>query len=309
MELVKNFKVEKILNQDQVAHSIVLLGTCPHTDGALNSGEEASGDRVQSILILKKTAFSQETVSQIAWDRIETIQSNDIYHILLGWLHSSRVDADVKIDLISPATATHIRKYSQQTLKVVSETPELYRSIVKPYIDSFPPERTSWVDNILSYKSEAEKILYEDDDWIIVPDFKWNLQDVETLYLQAITRRSDLKSLRDIRPTHLAMLKQIRRAAYSVVKRWGIEQGGLRLYVHYQPSYYHFHVHIVQVNYIGFSGTSIGQAHLLDDVISLLEVDGAQSPSIFERMTLTYTLGQLHGLYDSMTHASAQEEL
>ncbi|KAG8756866.1 hypothetical protein FRC14_002573 [Serendipita sp. 396] len=309
MELVKNFKVEKILNQDQVAHSIALLGTCPQNSRARDSKEDASTNQIQSILILKKTAFSQDTVSQIGWDRLETIQSNDIYHVLLGWLHSSRVDADVKIDLISPATETHIRKYSQQKLKIVKETPELYQSIVKPYITSFSPERTSWVDNILSYKSEAEKILYEDDDWVIIPDFKWNLQDVNTLYLQAITRRRDVKSLRDIRPSHLAMLRQVRRQAYLIVKRWRIEQGGLRLYVHYQPSYYHFHVHIVQVNYTGFSGTSVGQAHLLDDIISLLEVDSDRSPSIFERMTLTYTLGQLHGLYDSMTSADIQEEV
>jgi hypothetical protein len=65
----------------------------------------------------------------------------------------------------------------------------------------------------------------------------------------------------------------------------------------------HFHVHVVQVNYTGFPGTSVGQAHLLDDIISLLEIHGEQKPEIFERLTLSYTLGQFHGLYDSMTSA------
>ena len=32
----------------------------------------------------------------------------------------------------------------------------------------------------------------------------------------------------------------------------------------------HFHVHIVQVNYIGFAGMNAGQAHLLDDIITLV---------------------------------------
>lgn len=176
------------------------------------------------------------------------------------------------------------------------------------------------MDNILSYKTEVEKIIYENDDFIILPDFKWDLKDVSTLYLQAIVRDKSIRSLRDIRYTHLQMLKEIRRQAHIAVERWGIERGGLRLYVHYQPSYCsfllspiglpflnaladHFHVHIVQVNYTGFSGTSVGQAHLLDDIISMLEVHGEQTPGIFEKLTLSYTLGQFHGLYDSMTEA------
>ena len=32
----------------------------------------------------------------------------------------------------------------------------------------------------------------------------------------------------------------------------------------------HFHVHIVNANYVGLPGMSAGQAHLLDDVISLV---------------------------------------
>jgi len=56
---------------------------------------------------------------------------------------------------------------------------------------------------------------------------------------------------------------------------------------------------------------NVGQAHLLDDIISLLEVEGPRETgqSVFERMTLSYTLGHLHGLYDSMIEATAGEEL
>lgn len=66
----------------------------------------------------------------------------------------------------------------------------------------------------------------------------------------------------------------------------------------------HFHVHIVQVNYSGFPGISVGQAHLLDDIISLLELHGNQTPGIFEKLTLSYTLGEFHGLYDRMVEAT-----
>ena len=34
----------------------------------------------------------------------------------------------------------------------------------------------------------------------------------------------------------------------------------------------HFHVHIVNANYTGLPGQSVGQAHLLDDIISLVRI-------------------------------------
>ena len=86
----------------------------------------------------------------------------------------------------------------------------------------------------------------------------------------------------------------------------------------------HFHIHIVNVNYHGLPGMSAGQAHLLDDIISLvswsgplcstfltllpqLECDADNGPSILQRMTLTYSLGEQHGLYEPMK--AAQQEL
>lgn len=100
------------------------------------------------------------------------------------------------------------------------------------------PDLLSRVYNILSHEKESEKILFENSDFLILPDFKWDLIDLNTLYLQAIPFDKSIKSLRDIRGSHLAMLKDIRREAGSIVKaKWGIDDGGLRLYVHYQPSY------------------------------------------------------------------------
>ena len=34
----------------------------------------------------------------------------------------------------------------------------------------------------------------------------------------------------------------------------------------------HFHVHIVNVNFTGLPGQSVGHAHLLDDIISLVRI-------------------------------------
>ena len=40
----------------------------------------------------------------------------------------------------------------------------------------------------------------------------------------------------------------------------------------------HFHVHIVNASYYGTMGSTVGQAHLLDDIISLVCVLSFRAP-------------------------------
>lgn len=98
------------------------------------------------------------------------------------------------------------------------------------------------VEDIFAGKSEADKVLHKDSSptlgYLLLPDMKWDLTTVSTLYLLAIAVSRDIKSLRDLRKEHLPMLRSIRREACRVVhEKWGLEAGSLRFYVHYQPSY------------------------------------------------------------------------
>lgn len=148
---------------------------------------------------------------------------------------------------------------------MVHETPALYERIVKPYIDSFSASRTQWrvitishpliankrhrrVDDILSGKSEQNKVLFSCPEFLILPDMKWDLVTVSTLYLVAIAHnhaRVDynakpikIRSMRDLRRVDIPWLKKIRREATRIVQeKWGLCAGGIRCYIHYQPSY------------------------------------------------------------------------
>lgn len=96
--------------------------------------------------------------------------------------------------------------------------------------------------DILSGKSEADKVLYKDpspeEGYVMLPDMKWDLITVSSLYLMAIALSRNIRSLRDLRKQHLPMLRSIRREATRIVKeRWGLGEGSIRLFVHYQPSY------------------------------------------------------------------------
>ena len=67
---------------------------------------------------------------------------------------------------------------------------------------------------------------------------KWDLANIASLYLVALTLLPNIKSLRDLNRSHLPLLRAIQREATNVVKnRWGLEGTELRLFVHYQPSY------------------------------------------------------------------------
>ncbi len=73
---------------------------------------------------------------------------------------------------------------------------------------------------------------------MILPDMKWDLKTISSLYLLAITQDRSIRSLRDIRKCHLPLLNDIYNEAERVVQqRWGLGKGSLRMFVHYQPSY------------------------------------------------------------------------
>ncbi|KAH8117217.1 scavenger mRNA decapping enzyme [Phellopilus nigrolimitatus] len=305
IETLRDFSLERVLNEDHFSHTVTLLGTIPFPLHSVRS---------QAILRVERTELSGSVAQKLPdiLQSVKLIESNDIYSWLLAWIKKHDDVPDVKLNVICPATEVHIRKYSKQSVIIVRETPELYERVVLPFIRAFPPSRTKWVEDILSGVSEGDKILYEDvsptSGFVLLPDMKWDLTNVSTLYLVALTHTHTIRSLRDLRGEHLPMLKSIRGEATRVVKeRWSLEEGGLRFYVHYQPSYYHFHVHIVNANYVGIPSMAVGQAHLLEDIISLIELSPPGSPSLLAQMTLTYGLGEQHGLFEGMK--SAQEEL
>jgi hypothetical protein len=53
----------------------------------------------------------------------------------------------------------------------------------------------------------------------------------------------------------------------ALVDKYGVREDELRVYIHYQPSYYHLHVHFLHVKYDAGAGMAAGKAHLLNDVI------------------------------------------
>ncbi|NXD83729.1 DCPS diphosphatase, partial [Halcyon senegalensis] len=150
-----------------------------------------------------------------------------------------------------------------------------------------------WVYNILEKKAEADRIVHENPDpchgFVLVPDFKWNQTQVGSrngfcLSLSAGDAPSPAAPCP--RCTSLLLtLGLLFSLQEAVAKRFGVAGSRLRIYLHYQPSYYHLHVHFTALGYDA-PGSSVERAHLLADVIDNLATDS----SYYQRRALTFAL-------------------
>ncbi|TIA68863.1 hypothetical protein E3P91_03880 [Wallemia ichthyophaga] len=294
--LLKNLKDTKVINNDPLAKRIAITAISPEKELA--------------VIIMEKLTFDDENVDaqlQQTSTSHKLIQQNDIYHVLLSDSHRRNDKLDnQKVTIIYPATQKHVDKYSKANISLFRETPQKYNDIVKPYIDSLPEKETKWIQALVSGEAENETYYYRGQEFVIAADYKWDKKDFNTLYLQAVVKDMNLKCLRDLRTHHVSLLRSIRREIGNVLKsNWGLNLSQVKLAVHYQPTFYVFHVHVVSVNYSSFPGLNVGQSHLLDDIIEMLSLKG----DIFSQMTLTYHLSDLHKLHHLLKPHESDREL
>ncbi|XP_024413041.2 m7GpppX diphosphatase [Desmodus rotundus] len=273
------FRLKKVL-RESARDKILFL------HGKVN---EASGDGEDAIVILEKTPFQVDQVAQLLMGspELQLQFSNDIYSTY--HMFPPRQLSDVKTTVVYPATEKHLHKYLRQDLHLVRETGSDYKNVTFPHLES-QSLSIQWVYNILDKKAEADRIVFENPDpsdgFVLIPDLKWNQQQLDDLYLVAICHRRGVRSLRDLTAEHLPLLRNIlREGQEAILQRYQVKGDRLRVYLHYLPSYYHLHVHFTA---LGFEapGSGVERAHLLAEVIEHLEHD----PGYYQQRTLTFAL-------------------
>ncbi|RDL30712.1 uncharacterized protein BP5553_10057 [Venustampulla echinocandica] len=314
--LIPSFKFERVLNQDQAGRRIALHGN-------INSQP--------AILILERAPFpnSPSYLSTLpsTLSTLENLGANDIYfwYLALSPGHgpsnsqqpppptktstSEEGLSDLKINLIYPCTAQHIKKYSAQGVRLVRETPAIYLSKIKPYIESKRADgRLNWVYNIIEGKTEAEDVIYRtplgsagDEGFLLLPDLNWDRKTMASLHLLALVERRDIWSLRDLRKSHVKWLREMREklldATVKCYAEKGIEKDQLKLYVHYQPTYYHFHIHIVHVALEAGATQATGKAVGLENIVETLEHMQGDEDAGMESLEMHYTVGEASELW------------
>lgn len=283
---IQGFKYVRKLEDDPLTKKVVLLGQIDNQD---------------AILTLEKTGFGDVSKPEDYLVQVREIASNDVYH----WgqtvvKQDLELSPGCKYNLIYPATETHIQKYEKSMFYMIRETPEAYEKIVQPYIETMKGDRLQWVKNILYNGAEADRVLFKNDDYIILPDMKWDGKDVNTLYCCCIVYDNTLGSIRDLDERHIAVLERIQNSILKELPRIyadsGLRRDNLRLFFHYQPSYYHLHIHVVNSNFFGLANSMlIGKAVLLDEVIDNLQFLGAKG---YKQKVINYQLKETHALWE-----------
>lgn len=213
----------------------------------------------------------------------------------------------LKVTIIYPATEKHISKYSAHARYLVEETADNYQSVTLPHLER---EQLSleWLYNILEHRKEKDRIVFEDPSdevgFILLPDLKWDGKTVEQLYLLALVRPKGIKSLRDLTAAHLPLLRNIKEEGTRAIKeRYGIGSDHLRVYIHYQPSFYHLHVHFTYLKHDP-PGIHCEKSHLLTTIIENLEL----VPDYYQRVTLSCVLSETDKLYAKLKAAKEEGE-
>ncbi|XP_026719370.1 m7GpppX diphosphatase [Athene cunicularia] len=281
-----------------------------------------SGESTDAVVILEKTPFQEEKVSELLkkHTKLELQMRNDIYSTY--HLYPPPELSEIKTTVVYPATEKHLQKYLRQEVHLIRETWEDYKNITLPFIQS-QSFSIQWVYNILEKKAEADRIIYENPDpsngFVLVPDFKWNQNQVCLLLLPlkgsclsegnpeemstSVLIAHAIKLLGEPeRPKGLNILQAnpsspplscdpnnylrfVYEPVEAVTKRFGVPGSQLRIYLHYQPSYYHLHVHFTALGYDA-PGSSVERAHLLADVIDNLAMDSMY----YQKRALTFAL-------------------
>lgn len=119
-----NFQVHSVLSVDKKTKCIALCGKFP------NDSEH------DAVLVIDKLPLTQDTVEIMFRSEIDAVSTfwNDIYGQFLAYSYHSL--GDVKVTVIYPASKKHIIKYSSQEEYMFQETPDMYKNIIKPYIDT-----------------------------------------------------------------------------------------------------------------------------------------------------------------------------
>jgi m7GpppX diphosphatase len=164
----------------------------------------------------------------------------------------------------------------------------MYEKATKVFVESIPSKQTDWVRNIFDGKKEVDRVWLNTPDFVLVPDFKMDMTNPLSLYIQCIFKDAELKSVRNLTGNHLPLLRNARQAILKeAAKRHEVKENELRLYFHYYPTFWILHLHITPLKFwVPGGGMNVGRAILLDDVIQNLELKS----DYYQQATLTTSI-------------------
>lgn len=289
VNLLNSFNFVKVLNENNLNKLMIILA----------EKKDDNSENKNAVIIFEKPHFGIDEIKSFLEinSQFEIDIQNDIYNKFK--IYPLYPFNNIQIQLIYPATEQHIQKYSMQEMLFVSETIDDYNNLTLKFINQ-TQLNLNWVYNILEHKTESERIIFEDPDpingFILLPDMKWDGK-IDNLYALAIVNQKNILSLRSLNGEHVSLLENIRNKCYAALEeKFGIKREKIRAYVHYQPSFYHFHVHLSHIKY---QSPAMPDRNIpLSQVINNLSL----FPDYYQKSTLEMVIRRNEKFYDLYKH-------
>jgi len=337
--LIPLFSLTKILNQDQAGRRVLVLGTINGQQGILSLERAAfpsSQDTIQSFLAtlsntknlgandIYRWYLSNNTSSESPGLKLNLIWPCTDAHIRKYTIQQVRYVAE------TPGIYNeHIKPWIERTQRTSKRLDWIYNIL------DGRTEQDDIVYRSASFGRHHNEDKSDSEGFLLLPDLNWDRRTVKSLHLLAIVERRDLWSLRGLKKKHVPWLKQMQaeivKAAADVGTKLAWQQasatddGGhearnrivstevvdtdqIKCYLHYQPTYYHFHVHVVHVMLEAEGSTqSVGKAFGLENLVSQLEhMDGEDAG--MDQVDLSYFMGEESDLWKKCFSKLKQKE-
>lgn len=275
MDRLDEFRVTKVLTSNPESKSSVLLGSIAD---------------LPCVIKLRRLALPELELGQaLPLRSTHQLDANDVFSWGTGVLNE---EGTCYLDIVYPASEAHIAKYTESPKHVVVETSEEYKSKVHEFIQTQRGKQIEWVRGILFEGMESDHVFFRNDDFVLLPNNKWDRKNVDTLYLLALAgpKRAELASIRDLTKDDIPFLLELKAKAAEIVNaQWGLPKSQIKMYFHYHPTYYHLHVHITNITVQ--EATDFGRCLLLEQVVEMLKLQPMAN------YDLTFFMQENHQVY------------
>mmetsp|Transcript_10916 Transcript_10916/g.40707 ORF Transcript_10916/g.40707 Transcript_10916/m.40707 type:complete len:416 (-) Transcript_10916:77-1324(-) len=281
-ELPQYFKLEKLLSKskDNHHHSFILRNKITGELAILNlwynSEELAPEGEINAMWDAWEASCVSRPLSSSPPFQIHLEHpSNDKYRRFSShWTTNQKLD----FELIYPASQWDILKATPRKDYILQESAELYHMFTKPkFIDSIAPRREQWIFNILNGTAEAEDVIAQNDEFLLLPSPHFRSGRRED-FKGLVFFRNDSDRLRSIRDLDGSDVELLERAevfvAQALREKFNIPPSRYRLFFHYYPSFWRIHLHVSPVfAQSGHSSLLADRARNLHEIIHELKKD------------------------------------
>ncbi len=184
--------------------------------------------------------------------------------------------------MVSMGVPATVKRWRERV--VVRETPEM-SCLADPFIAQ-EISRKQWIYYVIDGTKESDKVFFECDDFMILPDADAPNTN-RVLNWLVIFKDLKLRRLRDLRGKHVSLLRCVRS---KLVELFPLSE--TMLYFHNPPSVWQLHLHVASPCDVLRTTNDMQKVHFLDDVISNLCID----PDYYKKATMTFLLPMGHDL-------------